>query len=446
MKYLLIILVLCSTCRHRDDQESRPDPLKQLNAAEENQDAEVNENFDEDIADVWALENEEGYCADDVYSTYLKDKYLKENKSRAHRYRSRRSRNRYLAKRKTRASYFAKKTLAGPMQDYFGELPVTMNENVEYWVHYFKTKGRQTFLKWLIRAASISEVVGPILEKEKMPKELFFLAMIESGFNFTARSRARAMGPWQFMHGTGKSYGLKVNFWVDERNDPVKSTVAAATFLRDLYEQFGDWYLAIAAYNAGPAKVRRAIRKTKTRDFWKIAETRYLRAETKHYVPKLLAALTIATDFKNHGFDIKPSDYEKFPAYYVEFNRAAKISELTRITGIPKSRLKKWNPELIRNVIPPSGRDEKPYRLRVPADHVQLVKNSQSKLSYLALKEVKLHRVRSGDTLYGIARKYKVRMRSILAINPRLNPRTLRIGKKVAIPIPDVVVVKKQQG
>jgi len=446
LKYLLTITVILAGCLHQvGDEESNEDSV--FSAAKQATENTVQENVEEEtVDDVWSMDTDDEFCADDVYTNYLRQKYLKENKDKSRRYKNRRSRQLYRKRRETEATYFARSTLVGSLPDYFGELPVTMNGKVEYWVQYFKTRGRQTFLKWLIRAASISQTVGPLLEKEKMPKELFFLAMIESGFNFRARSRARAMGPWQFMHGTGKVYGLKVNFWVDERNDPVKSTIAAATFLRDLYEQFGDWYLAIAAYNAGPAKVRRAIRKLKTRNFWKIAETRYLRVETKQYVPKLLAALLIATNLKQHGFDIRPSDYEMFPSSFVTFNRAAKISEVAKVTGIPKKEIKKWNPELIRDVIPPEDRDNQPYRLRIPPNYVAAIEEAKPNLSYLALKEVKIHRVRQGDTLYGLARKYNVRLKSILSINPRLNPKTLRIGKKVAIPIPDVVVVKTQKG
>ena len=201
MKYFILTWLLFFGCQHQNDLPENADPLKQLREASPSTE-EANIAQEEEVDDVWALDEDGDFCADDVYTTHLRKQYFRKNKDKSRRYRNRRSRRLYKARREVNATYYARKSLVGTLPDYFGELPVTMNEKVEYWVQYFKTRGRQTFLKWLVRAASISDTVGPLLEEEKMPKELFFLAMIESGFNFRARSRARAMGPWQFMYGT----------------------------------------------------------------------------------------------------------------------------------------------------------------------------------------------------------------------------------------------------
>lgn len=442
---LCVMFISCLTTEKIDDA-----PLTDINQIGETveQIGPANEEGEQESLqeDIWALDQSGEFCKDDIYGQYLREKYLAENKSQANKYRSSRSRQLYLGRRDVEASHYAKNILSGDTPDYFGEIPITINPEVEYWVQYFKTRGRQTFLKWLIRAASISELVEPVLKEEKLPKELFFLAMIESGFNFRARSHASATGPWQFMRATGNLYGLKVSYWVDERNDPIKSTFAAATFLKDLYQQFGDWYLAMAAYNAGPAKVRRAIRNVKSRDYWDLAKSNYLRTETKQYVPKLLAAVILSTNLEKNGFNIKSSEIEKFPVSHITFDRAVRISEIAKILGVPSAKIKKWNPELIKDIVPPKSTENSEYKLRLPIEHVAILEAQRANLTYLAIKDVKLHKIRPGDTLYGIARKYNVKLHSIKTMNPRLSAKYLRPGKSIAIPIPDVVEVGNQRG
>lgn len=443
---LLVILGTTFSCQNLLDSDPLTDVVQLSGPNSTEKDTSTSQEGEAFQEDVWALDNSGEFCKDDVYGRYLREQYFTINKSRAHRYRSSRSRRLYQNRRDVQGSHYAREIISGTETDYFGDLPITMNPQVEYWLQYFKTRGRQTFLKWAIRAASVADMVRPILKQERLPKELFFLAMIESGFNFRARSHARAMGPWQFMSATGKVYGLDINYWVDERNDPIKSTLAAATLLKDLYEQFGDWYLAMAAYNAGPAKVRRAIRKTKSRDFWKLAETRYLRVETKQYIPKLLAAVILSSDLEGNGFKIKPSDIEKFPGTFASFKRAVRISEIAKKIGLPSSLIRKWNPELIKGIVPPQKVAGQEYKLRLPATYVAKLNPLKSQLTYLAIRDVKLHKIRPGDTLYAIARKYKVRLRSIQSMNPKLSAKRLRPGKKIAIPIPEVVELKNQQG
>lgn len=185
------------------------------------------------------------------------------------------------------------------------DLPVEMNKSVEKWVDYFTGKGRKYFQKYLERSEYFVPFLKPILKNAKAPEDLVYLAMIESGFNNNARSGARAVGAWQFISATGRRYGLDVNWWVDERRDVEKSTIAAIQYLKELNTMFGSWHLATAAYNAGEAKIQRAIKKYRTDDFWELCDKRrkYLKPETKNYVPKLFAAAIIGKNRKQFGFE-----------------------------------------------------------------------------------------------------------------------------------------------
>lgn len=185
------------------------------------------------------------------------------------------------------------------------DFPVVVNSRVEYWVDYFTSRGRGHFERYLERSEFFIPYIVPLLKQNGMPEDLVYLAMIESGFNNLARSRAKAVGPWQFISATGKRYGLMVNWWLDERRDIRKSTLAAVEYLKDLYTMFQCWELAAAAYNAGEAKIARAVQRFGTRDFWVISKQRFLRPETRDYVPKIIAAALIAKNPEQFGFNVK---------------------------------------------------------------------------------------------------------------------------------------------
>jgi LysM repeat protein len=213
------------------------------------------------------------------------------------------------------------------------DLPVEMNKTVEKWIDYFTGKGRGHFEKYLERSEYFIPFLKPILRNAKAPEDLVYLAMIESGFNNNARSNARAVGAWQFIPATGRRYGLDVNWWVDERRDVEKSTIAAVQYLKELNAMFGSWHLAAAAYNAGEAKIQRAIGKYKTKDFWELTEKKrkYLKPETKNYVPKLFAAAIICKNRKFFGFEEKLSGVKRVSAAIV----AAKAEEKDEIGRLP---------------------------------------------------------------------------------------------------------------
>ena len=193
------------------------------------------------------------------------------------------------------------------------DIPITINARVEYWMTYFRGRGRKHFQKYLERSEFFIPYIAPILKQNGLPEDLVYLAMIESGFNNWARSHAKAVGPWQFISATGRRYGLKVNWWVDQRKNIEKSTLAAASYLKDLYNLFQSWELAAASYNAGENKIARAIRQYGSRDFWVIAQHRYLKPETRDYVPKIIAAAILSKNRTQFGFPeshIQPGDGE----------------------------------------------------------------------------------------------------------------------------------------
>jgi membrane-bound lytic murein transglycosylase D len=195
------------------------------------------------------------------------------------------------------------------------DFPVVKNDKVLYYVDYFSGPAQKVFKRWLERSARYLPMMQKVFADEGLPQDLVYLAMIESGFNNRAYSWAHAAGPWQFIEGTGRLYGLDNDWWRDERRDPVKATRAAARHLKDLYNYFeGDWYLAVAAYNAGSGKIGRAVEMYGSRDFWQLSHGSYLKPETKNYLPKLLAALLIAKEPEKYGFIeqeyLPPFDFE----------------------------------------------------------------------------------------------------------------------------------------
>ena len=233
----------------------------------------------------------------------------------------------------------------------YEDIPVIVNPAVERNIDYFQNVIHDRFQEWLTRFYPYRPLIEQIFVEFGLPRELVYLSLVESGFNPRAYSRARASGPWQFIRSTGRMYGLTVNWYVDERRDPIKSTVAAAGHLRDLYDLFGSWPLALAAYNAGAGKISRAIEKTGTRDFWTIARTRHIRRETRQYVPKFMAAMIIATRPALFGFHAHFQPVHQYEEIRME--RPVHLRAVAGETGVSFEELRRLNPELRRSVIPP---------------------------------------------------------------------------------------------
>ncbi|MBU4484917.1 lytic transglycosylase domain-containing protein, partial [bacterium] len=234
------------------------------------------------------------------------------------------------------------------------DVPIIINEEVIQQINYFQGNGRRHFERYLERSGRYVPMMRKILKEHGLPEDLVYLALIESGFNLKAHSRARAVGPWQFIYWTGHRYGLKVDTWVDERCDPVKATHAAAGYLKALYNEFGDWYLAMAGYNAGEGKIRNAIKRYHSRDFWTLSGegNRYLKPETRNYVPKFIAAVLMAKNPEEFGFDhVKlqpPLEYET-----VEIDSQTEIKVIAKLADTSVETIESLNSELRRWATPP---------------------------------------------------------------------------------------------
>ena len=309
------------------------------------------------------------------------------------------------------------------------DFPITMNRQVEVYLDLFQGKQRKYFSRWLSRSGTYIPMMEKELKKEGLPLDLVYLSMIESGFNQRAYSRSRAVGLWQFMKGTGRQYGLRVDRYVDERRDALKSTKAAVAYLKDLYDEFDDWYLAVAAYNGGPGTIRKAIRRAKSNDFWKIAQKKSLKLETKRYVPKLIAAIMIAKEPERYGFlDVK---YHK-PLFYDELKVGPGLSleAAALLTGSSSKTIKNLNLEL-RTAKTPLNREY--YQLKIPNGTLHLAQNNLSRLHSVVSTDYKTHIVRKNESLAQICKRYNINTTTLLKIN-NLSSSKLTIGSRLRIP------------
>jgi len=309
----------------------------------------------------------------------------------------------------------------------FPDYPLVDNDRVQYFVERFTGDRRAVIARWLERSSRYLEMVRRTFRDRGLPEDLAFTAMIESGFDPGAVSRVGAKGLWQFMAQTARLYGLRVDRWVDERLDPDKSTAAAATYLGDLYNQFGSWFLAQAAYNAGEVKVVRAIRLSRTADFWELAQGRYLRRETKDFVPSIQAITFIAHDPGRFGFEVTGDD--PLPFETVQAPPATDLRRLARGAGLAPAVLRTLNPHLRRGVTPPGGF----YMVKVPpgAREAVLLAILASIEGSSPSKDV--HVVRRDETLSDIARRYGVSVKDILRWNRLADLDRIRPGDRIRV-------------
>ena len=317
------------------------------------------------------------------------------------------------------------------IDDREGHMPLVMNSRVEQAIKFFETQGRQDFERWLSRFPYYAPVIQKVMEEHELPEELIFHAMVESGLNPRAYSRAHAVGMWQFISSTAKLYGLNRTWWVDERRDPIRATVAAAKYLKDLYLEFDDWYLALAAYNAGAGRVNRAIRLHQSSDFWSLSS---LPRETRNHVPTVLATAIISRSPEEYGFEVPqgtPFEYDE-----VTVEKSADLTVLAKCVGIKVDKLRAFNPELRQHATPP----EEPYTLKIPSGKEEMFLVAFSALSdeQRFAPQYMIHVVQRGNNLSWIAKKYGVSMHQIASFNKIKNFHRLRIGQKLTIPIPGV--------
>ena len=288
----------------------------------------------------------------------------------------------------------------------------------------------KNFTRYLERSGRYLDMMKEILRDEGIPEDMAYLPLIESGFNNKAYSRAKAVGPWQFMKGTGVRYGLKVNTWVDERRDPVKSTRAAARYLKDLYSMFNSWSLAMAAYNAGEGRIMKAIKRTGSEDFWDIMVSRHIKRETKNYVPKFIAARLVAVDPASYG--LGEIDYHEPISFdEVQLDYPLSLDVAARCAESSVEEIKELNPELRLWSTPPV----KGYMLKVPEGKAGAFEANMPKIPKDKRVTVEAYKVRPGDTVSTIAKRKGVTKDSLIAYNKLSRSGFIRVGQTLLIPM-----------
>lgn len=309
------------------------------------------------------------------------------------------------------------------------DYPMAMNRKVQFFLDHFQHTQPENFRKWLSRSARYLPMIQKKLKEAGMPLDLAYLPMIESGFLLTAYSSARAAGPWQFLRSTGRMYGLKIDNYVDERRDPVKSTAAAISFLKDLYRDFNSWHLATAAYNGGAGRIGKAIKKTGSTDFWTLANSSHIKRETKYYVPKLIAAIMIAKDPEKYGFtDIEyepPLEYE-----ILEVPRWTSLQAVAVAGDLQLEYLRDLNRQLRRAITPP---EVKRYPLKVPPGKKELIEARLPRVNAIVTTSYKTHVVKKGDSLTRICNNYNINKKTLLKAN-NLRTAELKAGQRLRIP------------
>jgi membrane-bound lytic murein transglycosylase D len=301
---------------------------------------------------------------------------------------------------------------------------------VDKHINLFTERIREKFSLWLSRSGKYIELMKEILKEEHIPEEIVFIPLIESGFSPYACSPARAVGYWQFIASTAKKYGLKINWWMDERRDFVKSTVAAANYFKDLYGMFGSWNLAMAAYNAGEGKILRALNRTNTDDYWSLLDTKHIRRETKDYVPKFIAASMIANNPQDFGFEgieyYPPLDYDE-----VTVNSPVDLEVVADCAETDLKVIKELNPELRRWCTPP---DVSKYTLRIPAGTKGIFLQNLSLIPKEGRFSNEIYKVKKDDTFKKISKKTGIPVQIILDMNSLEKIIPLKSGMEIYIP------------
>ena len=309
------------------------------------------------------------------------------------------------------------------------DLPLMINDYVAGYINYYSTKGRGTFQRALARSGRYREMIRRIFKEEGVPQDLIYLAQAESGFIPVALSRAGARGMWQFMASRASGYGLERNWWVDDRQDPEKATRAAARHLKDLYLEFGDWYLAMAAYNSGPGNVQQAVKRTGYADFWELYKRDVLPQETKNYVPIILAMTIISKNPAQYGLDdVAPDAAEKYDVVTVDYPVDLRL--VAECVDAPVERLADLNPSLLRRTTP---KDER-FELRLPEGTKEKYQAGIAAIPKDKRVLWRYHKIESADTLASVAKKYHTTERAIASANG-LDGQPLLVDSKLIIPM-----------
>ncbi len=322
------------------------------------------------------------------------------------------------------------------------DIPIVLNSRVEWWINYFTNRIPDSFERYLVRSGAWLPYLKTELAKAGLPRDLAYIVLIESGFSTRARSRANAVGPWQFIASTGREYGLRIDRWVDERRDYERATQAAIAYLSDLHAMFGSWHLAAAGYNGGQGRLKRTMLRDNAVNFWELTS---LHNETMNYVPKLLAATIVAKQPRRHGFYSVP--YLE-PVHWARVTVPTSVSMdvIAAAADVPTDAIVGLNPHLLRGRTPPG---ESNFPVKVPIDRVEtFLENidsagasdggSSATVGSVSLAEAdssapRVHRVQRGDTLYDIARRYGVTITAIKEANG-LRSNRIMPGARLEIP------------
>jgi membrane-bound lytic murein transglycosylase D len=310
------------------------------------------------------------------------------------------------------------------------DLPLMMTDPVAGYISYFSTRGRGTLERALTRSGLYHDMIQRVLREEGVPQDLIYLAQAESGFHPLALSRAGARGMWQFMASRAKGYGLERDWWVDERQDPEKSTRAAAHHLKDLYGEFGDWYLAMAAYNSGPGTVQKAVKRTGYADYWQLYRRNVLPKETRNYVPIILAVTIMAKNPAQYGLDKvvaeKPLVYDAVRIDYpVDLRLAAECVD------VPASALQELNPSLLRLTTP----KDREFELHLPVGTRDRYLSAITAIPPDMRVWWRYHKVVPGDTLASVAGSFRVSRQAIVQANNLDGDEALRVESELIIPV-----------
>jgi membrane-bound lytic murein transglycosylase D len=313
------------------------------------------------------------------------------------------------------------------------EVPVAMNGRVADQINFFMNKGRKVMMAWMERASHIFPRLRPILAEEGLPDDILYLAMIESGLNPRAVSYAHAAGVWQFIPSTGRIYGLNVDRMYDERMHVEAATRAACRYLRKLHDEFGDWYLAFAAYNCGELRIEREVAHSRNRDYFSL---NHLPRQTKSYVPAYLATREIYEHPEKYGFPTPPPE-EPFECEQVWVNGSYRLEHVAQAAGLDPDVVRDLNPEFTRGVTPAGS----PVMVRLPRKPDKAFDVRLASLPKTDIAPTQIHKVRSGETLASVARKYGVSVKEIIAQpeNRGLKAGRLRVGREIVIPVPGSV-------
>lgn len=330
------------------------------------------------------------------------------------------------------------KRIEQPYQSQMGQVALDYNPHVEMWIRYFQGRGRRYMQQYLERSTRYLPMMKNVLRENGLPEELVYIALIESGFSPRAHSRANAVGYWQFIRATGKRYGLHVDAFIDERRDPVLSTRAAAAYFKELYGMFGSWHLAMAAYNVGEGRVKRAVARHYTKDFWKlIKHRRSFPGETKSYVPKFIAAAMIAKDPERFGF--KGVEYQDPLSYdTVSLTNPISLTKLASNLNVDTEEMKLLNPKFRTDYVPLSRGNETVVRIPVGrgSDAVAALSMSVSTRPQIVSNDYYFYRIRRGDSLSTIARKHRTTVSRLRRMNDLSNRSMIRAGRRLKVPDP----------